>query len=98
MKHGKNHSQIGIRGGRGKGTEGGRLAEAGNQGNWGSGEKGEGGEADIGRFPIQRSFRVSSLKSILLDFNNRLRVGQTDNILHECVIPFFSISSYLMLR
>ena len=50
MKHGKNHNQIGIRGGEGGG---------GNQG-----EKSR-GEADIGRFPIQRKFRVSSLKSIL---------------------------------
>ena len=55
MKHGKNHSQIGIRGG--KGTEGGRGRQSGKLGE--RGERGKGG----GRYwDIPYSARVSRFK------------------------------------
>ena len=59
MKHGKNHSQIGIR------ERGGEEEEDRQSG----GAERRRGEVDIGTFPIQGKFRISSLKSILLDFN-----------------------------
>ena len=83
MKHGKNHSQIGILG-EGEG-------EAGNQGNRGEGAV---DEADIGIFLFNASFAFQASNPFSLILTSW---SWTDNNLHErfindIALPSFSIS------